>query len=60
MEEATGIVYPFDKVAQALSEGFAEALNLTLVPGDLSPQERALSVEIREKVYAHPEWTARH
>jgi lipoate-protein ligase A len=60
MEEATGIVYPFDKVAQALAEGFAEALNLTVVPGELSPQERALSVEIREKVYADPEWTARH
>jgi lipoate-protein ligase A len=60
MEEATGIVYPFEKVAQALAVGFAEALNLTLVPGELSPRERAMSEEIREKVYADPEWTARH
>jgi lipoate-protein ligase A len=60
LEEATGTVYPFDRVARSLAEGFAQALNLTLVPGELSPQERALSEEIREKVYADPEWTARH
>ena len=59
MEEATGMVYRFEQVAQALAEGFAEALNLTLVPGELSPQERALSVEIRERVYAAPDWSAR-
>jgi len=59
MEEATGSILPFDKVAKALAQGFAEALNLTLVPGELSPHERALSAEIRERVYAAPDWTAR-
>jgi lipoate-protein ligase A len=59
VEGATGMVHPFDKVAEALSKGFAEALNLTLVPGELSPHERALSAEIRERVYAAPDWTAR-
>ena len=59
MEEALGAVLPFDRVAQALAEGFARALNLNLVPGELGPQERALSDLIRHKVYANPDWTAR-
>jgi lipoate-protein ligase A len=59
VEEALGIVPSFGSVAQALVEGFAEALSLTLVPGELSPQERALSAEIRDRVYAAPGWTAR-
>jgi lipoate-protein ligase A len=59
MEEAIGTVLPFARVAQALAEGFAQVLNLTLVPGELEPQERALSTKIRENVYANPDWTAR-
>jgi lipoate-protein ligase A len=59
MEEAIGVVLPFDRVAQALAEGFARILNLTLVPGELAAQERAQSAEIRDKVYSHPDWTAR-
>lgn len=59
LEEATGTVLSFDRVAQALAEGFAQALNLTLAPGELGPQERALSAEIRDRVYANPAWTAR-
>ena len=59
LEEATGAVFAFDSVAQALAEGFASALNLTLVPGELTPRERALSTEIRGQVYANPDWTAR-
>jgi lipoate-protein ligase A len=59
MEEATGVVLPFDRVARALAQGLAEALNLSLAPGELSPQERARAAEIRAAVYAHPGWTAR-
>ena len=59
LEEAIGTVLPFDRVAQALAEGFAQALNLTLVPGELSPQEHAQSEEIGNRVYANPDWTAR-
>ena len=59
LEEAIDAVLPFDRVAQALSEGLARALNLTLVSGELSAQERARSAEIRDRVYANPEWTAR-
>jgi lipoate-protein ligase A len=60
LEEAVGAVLPLDEVARALAEGFAQALNLTLVPGQLSPPERALSAEIRARVYANPDWNARH
>ena len=59
LEEATGAVLPFDRVAGALADGFASALNLTLMPGKLSAQESALSVQIRDQVYAKPDWTAR-
>ncbi len=59
LEEATGTLFPFDEVAQALEEGFARALNLALVPGKLTPQERALTAEIRDRVYANSDWTAR-
>ena len=59
MEEAIGVVFSFDSVAHALAEGFAQALNLTLAPGELAPQERARADLIRAKVYANPDWTAR-
>ncbi len=59
LEEATGAVFPFESVAQALADGFASALNLTLVPGNLTPQERALAAEIRDQVYGNLDWTAR-
>ncbi len=59
LEEATGTRYPFDEVAQALAQGFATALNLDIVPGELTPHERALSAELRDGRYADPDWTAR-
>ena len=59
LEEATGAILPFDRVARALAEGFAHALHLTLVPGELDPRERARTAEIRVQVYADSSWTAR-
>ena len=59
LEEAAGTRYPFERVAWALVQGFAAALNLDLVPGELTPQERALATEIRHGRYADPDWTAR-
>lgn len=58
MEEATGIAPSFDTVARALAEGFSETLNLALVLGELGPGEQVQSAEIRERVYATPDWTA--
>ncbi len=58
MEDAMGIAPSFDTVAGALAEGFSEALNLTLVPGELGPAERVQLAEKRERVYASSNWTA--
>lgn len=58
LEEATGAILPFERVARALAEGFAHALHLTLVPGELGSRERTRAAEIRAQVYANPRWTA--
>lgn len=58
LQEALGRVVPFAQVAQALAEGFAQALDLTLIPGELIPQERALAGELRHSRYANPDWIA--
>ncbi len=57
LEEALGRALPFTQVAQALVEGFAQALNLTLVPGDLTDYERALADDLRRR-YAVLDWPA--
>ncbi len=58
LEEAAGRVIPFDAAAQALAEGLAGALNLTLVPGELTDHERRLAADLRRDRYADPAWTA--
>ncbi len=57
LEEASGHIFPFAQAAQALTDGFAEALNLTLVPGDLTEYERTLADDLRRR-YAALDWPA--
>jgi len=59
LEEALGRILPFDRVVEALVTGFAQALNLALVPAELAPAERAWSVELKDRIYAALDWTAR-
>jgi lipoate-protein ligase A len=59
LEEAASRIVPFAEAVQALSEGFAQALNLNLVPGGLSAHERQLVGGIRDATYTSPEWTGR-
>ena len=59
LKEVLGQAPPFPQVAQALASGFAQALNLTLVPGELTAYERALAAELSPSRYAAPSWTAR-
>ncbi len=59
LEEALGRPVPFAQAAEALAHGFAQALNLDLVPGELTAHERALAAELRRSRYAAPAWTAR-
>jgi lipoate-protein ligase A len=59
LEEARGQRVSFAAATQALIAGFARALELTLLPGELTSSERARAAEIRANVYAAPGWTAR-
>jgi lipoate-protein ligase A len=47
--EALGRSVSFDEAADALAVGFAQALNLTLVPGGLSDDERDALIPLRAK-----------
>jgi lipoate-protein ligase A len=49
----------FEEVARHLAAGFAQALNLRLVPGQLSQHELALAEKLRREKYAAREWNFR-
>jgi lipoate-protein ligase A len=57
--EALGRPVTWGEVAEALAAGFAEALNLRLVPGTLTGQEQTWAEELRAGKYATDEWTHR-
>jgi lipoate-protein ligase A len=59
LEEALGRPVSFAQAAQALADGFARALGITLIPGGLTGPERELAAQLRQSRYAAPEWTAR-
>lgn len=59
LEEARGQHVSFAAATQALVAGFAQALDLTFLPGELTSSERARAAEIRANVYASSDWTAR-
>lgn len=56
LEEALGRPVSFEETAQALTIGFSAALNLRLVPGELSASERVTVARLRE-VYSADQWT---
>lgn len=59
LEKALARQVPFSEAAQAIADGFAQALNVTLVPGALTAHEHALVAELRRERYASEAWTAR-
>jgi lipoate-protein ligase A len=59
VERATGRAVTFDAAARAMAEGFASALNLRLEPGELTPQERGRSEQLRRDKYTSDDWTRR-
>lgn len=59
LELALGYSVPFDEVAQHLAAGFAQALNLRLIPGQLSQYELALAEKLRQEKYTTREWNFR-
>lgn len=56
LQDALGQNLPAKEVAEALARGFAQALNLHLVPGRLTHQEQTLAQRLREKKYADSGW----
>ena len=56
MAEGRDKVSP-EKAAKVIEQGFAQALNLSLEPGELTTQELADVERIRAEKYANDEWT---
>jgi lipoate-protein ligase A len=59
LENAISRQVPFADAAQAMADGFAQALNVTLVPGALTAREHALATDLRRERYASQAWTQR-
>jgi lipoate-protein ligase A len=60
LELALGYSVSFEEVARHLAAGFAQALNLRLIPGQLSQHELALAEKLRREQYAAREWNFRN
>jgi lipoate-protein ligase A len=60
LELALGYSVPFEEVARHLAAGFAQALNLRLIPSQLSQRELALAEKLRQEKYATREWNFRN
>ncbi len=59
LELALGYSIAFEEVTRHLAAGFAQALNLRLIPGQLSQHELALAEKLRREKYAAREWSFR-
>ena len=59
LEAALGRRVSFDQAAETMAAGFERALNLQLVPGELTPAEWDAVVRIRADKYGDDEWTFR-
>jgi lipoate-protein ligase A len=57
VEKALGKAVTWDEAAEAMAEGFAEALNLRLEPGTLSEEEVSQAEKLRDEKYATSAWT---
>ena len=57
--QSGGQDYDFDKAVDVMGQGFAQALNLTLEPSELTDAELARAAELEKEKYAHPDWTER-
>jgi len=57
LEQALGRQVAFQDAAEAMAAGFAQALNLTLVPAELTASEWAAVERLRAEKYANHQWT---
>ena len=59
LESALGRRVSWDETDQALAASFEEQLNLTLVPGALTPEECGMAEELVKEKYGHDDWNFR-
>jgi len=59
LEAAAGRPVGFEEARGALAAGFESALEIELLPGDLTEKERAWALELARDKYGNPEWTER-
>ena len=59
LEQTLGRTLPFETVAAALVEGFAQQLNLTLHELPLTEVEQKLAEQLRAEQYANDAWNKR-
>jgi lipoate-protein ligase A len=58
-QSVLGYALDWQVAAQAFAQAFAQALNLQLLPGELTPAEARRAQELVEEKFAHPRWTER-
>jgi len=58
-EDLAGRPISFAEAEAAMIAGFAEALAIDLIPGELTAAERNWAAELLRERYGSPEWTAR-
>jgi lipoyl(octanoyl) transferase len=59
LEEALGRTVAFEEAVTAMTDGFRTALRLTLVPGELTAEEREAAQRIRHEKYLNDSWTSK-
>lgn len=59
LSEVLGCSVSWEKAASAVVQGFASALNVSLLPGQLTDEEQQLAATLREQKYRAHAWTWR-
>lgn len=59
LEEVLGRPIALEEVARAMAQGFSQALGITLIAEEPTPEELALAQRLLEEKYATPEWNLR-
>lgn len=59
VEDVLGAAPSWQQASEAFKKAFAEALNLTLIPSELSNREKERAAALVEEKYANSQWTER-
>ena len=59
VESVLGTAPTWQRAGEAFTEAFADVLNLSLVPDELTARERDRAAELVEDKYGNPKWTER-